>query len=379
MTDTSDDFRNIPGVEKQILVPTTAQSPKSSEAAAVHLKNGDILLMWTQFLEIDQLPENERPPYSPKRYAAISDDGYACVSAMRSSDGGRTWSAPYVVVNDRDAEVNCMSPALTRMADGRLLLAYSWRSGGNHVDNHGPCAKRIRISNDEGQSWSEPVQITPQDGGYHTGCHDRAYTLASGRTLVQCHTLHPGPVKQMSNYVAYSDDYGQTWMLSNFVTEPVARGFEEASIVQRPDGSLLMIMRSWRGQSFYTESTDEGARWSDPYPSGVVTPAAPSLLTRLPDSDNLLLVWNSNHIPGAHHNLTRNPLLCAISKDGGQHWGLPKAIEINPDYQWSYPGVLFHDGYALLHYYRSHVQANGYRELVLARIPLDWFYDETAT
>jgi hypothetical protein len=70
-----------------------------------------------------------------------------------------------------------MSPALARLKDGRLMLAYSWRSGGNHKDNYGPCARRARFSSDEGATWSAPVRITPDDGTYHTGCHDRAWSL----------------------------------------------------------------------------------------------------------------------------------------------------------------------------------------------------------
>ncbi|MAS34001.1 MAG: hypothetical protein CL610_08335 [Anaerolineaceae bacterium] len=375
----TEDMREIEGVKKTLLVPSTDFAPKNTEGSMIHLQNGDILFLWTQFVDIDQLPEAERPPFSGKRRAPTSDDGYARVMGMTSTDGGFTWSEPRVYVDDADAEINCMSPALTRMADGRLLLAYSWRSGGNHVDNHGPCAKRVRISDDEGETWSEPVQITPQDGLYYTGCHDRAYTLPSGRVLVQCHTLHPGPAKKMSNFVAYSDDNGSTWQLSNFVTEPIARGFEEASISRRNDGSLLMIMRSWRGHAYYTESFNDGASWSEAYSAGVVAPAAPSLLANLPDSDNLLLIWNPVYIPDVPHNLTRHPLLCAISNDQGRSWGPPKALEVSPDYQWAYPGILFHDGMALVHYYRSHVARNGCREMVLAHVPINWFYDEFAT
>ena len=305
-----DDLREIPGIKKQILAPSTAFAPKNSEGSAIHLKNGDILMLWTEFVDVEQLPESERPPQSAKRRAVNSDDGYARISGMISSDGGLTWSDPRVYVDDHDAEINCMSPAVTRMQDGRLLLAYSWRSGGNHVDNHGPCAKRVRISDDDGETWSDPIRITPDDGLYYTGCHDRAYTLASGRVLVQCHTLHPGAEKRMSNFVAFSDDHGANWSLSNFVTEPIARGFEEASIVRRRDGNLLMIMRSWRGHAFYTVSKDEGATWSEAYPSGVISPAAPPLIVNLPDSNDLLLIWNPTYIPDAPHNLTRHPMLC---------------------------------------------------------------------
>lgn len=372
-------MRDIPGVHKQILVPSTPLAPKNSEGTLIHLNNGDLLFLWTEFVDTDRLPAFARPPASAKRRAPTSDDGYARISGMTSADGGFTWSAPRVYVDDPDAEINCMSPALARLPDGRLLLAYSWRSGGNHVDNHGPCARRVRLSADEGATWSDPMRLTPDDGAYYTGCHDRAYVLPSGRVLVQCHTLHAGPEKRMSNFVAYSDDNGATWALSNLVTEPVARGFEEASIARRSDGRLLMVMRSWRGQAFYTESADAGATWSAAYPSGVIAPAAPSLMVNVPDSDDLLLIWNPLYIPDAEHNLTRHPLLCAISPDGGRTWGLPKALETDPAYQWAYPGICFHGDYALVHYYRSHIDQRGYRELVLAHVPVGWFYDEYAT
>lgn len=374
---TSTGFHPLPGAHKMVLAAATPLAPKHSEASAIHLQDGAILLLWTEFLDPEQMPAAERPPASPMRRSPTSDDGYARISGMRSEDGGYTWSKPWVVVDDRDARINCMSPALARLADGRLLLAYSWRSGGNHLDNEGSSAKRVRISDDEGQSWSEPVQITPDDSGYHTGCHDRALTLPSGRVLVQCHTLHPGAAKRMSTYVAYSDDNGRSWRHSNFLSQPISRGFEEACIVPREDGSLLMVMRSWRGQSFYSESTDDGATWSVPYPSGVVTPDAPTLLARLPASNDLLMVWNSNYVPGGRHTQTRCPLLSAISKDGGRTWGLPKAIEVDPSYEWGYPGVLFHEDRALLHYFRRRVDGDAHREVVLAHIPLDWFYDAT--
>lgn len=377
MLETPEGCREISGIRKQIIAPSTQFAPKNSEGSAIHLLDGSILLLWTEFVDTDLLPEDQKPPESRKRRAVTSDDGYARVSGIRSTDVGLTWSQPRVYADDPDAEINTMSPALTRLPDGRLLMAYSWRSGGNHPDNHGPCAKRVRISGDEGETWSDPIQITPGDGLYYTGCHDRAYTLPSGRVLIQCHTLHPGQEKRMSNFVAYSDNNGTTWSLSNFISQSVSRGFEEASIARRKDGNLLMIMRSWRGQAFYTESFDEGATWSEAYPSGIIAPAAPSLITNLPDSDDLLLIWNPVYIPAAKHNLTRHPLLCAISKDDGRTWGLPKALETSEHYQWAYPGILFHEGTALVHYYRSHVNQDGCREMVLAHVPIDWFYDET--
>lgn len=381
-------LRQIPGIAKQILVEATAVAPKQSEGTAIALENGDLLFMYAEFFDTALLPESERPAFSPMRGSALGDDAYARINAITSRDGGRTWSAPRLVVDDRDAQVNCISPALTRMPDGRLLLAYSWRNSGNR--DKAEAARRVRFSDDEGQSWSDPIRVTPDDGTYHTGCHDRAYTLSSGRVLLQCHTLFPSvATKQMGVYVARSDDNGATWALSDVLTEPTTRYFEEGSLVERADGSLLMALRSSLGNAFFTESGDGGATWSTPRPSGVVAPMAPTLLTRFPGSDDLLMLWNSNYNPDDVLGGLRCPLLCAVSRDNGRTWGLPKALETDPAHWWEYPGVFFRGDEALVHYRRvirprrpEDLARTGFGgwpdqrcDLILARVPIAWFYE----
>ena len=392
------------GLERQLLRPFSALNPKNSEGSGIVLKDGSLLLLWTEFLDVDLLPEKDRPPFSPLRKslrdAPNNDDGYARISGIISRDGGFTWSAPRVYVDDRDARVNTMSPALVRLPDGRIMVAYSWRSGGNHADNYGPCARRARFSSDEGATWSDPVRLTPDDGMYHTGCHDRAWVLPSGRVLVQCHTNTPRPGggkyrDQKQVYIAYSDDAGRTWKNSPRLTEPVARGLNEACIAPRRDGSLLMVLRSWRGYSYLSESIDQGATWTPPRPSGITVPDAPTYLARIPGTDDLLMIWNCNfnlrprhdlrlpagdgHAPRTvavvSHAVSRCPLLCAVSRDGGRTWGLPKVLEDDINCEWAYPGVLFHRGTALVHYFRAPMIERR-RELMLTRVPIKWLYED---
>jgi Neuraminidase (sialidase) len=292
------------------------------------------------------------------------------------------------VVADKDALVNCISPGLTRMKDGRLLLAYSWRSGGNGVENYGHCAKMVRISSDEGATWSERIRITPDNNDYHTGCHDRAYTLDNGRVMVQCHTIIPPNVAKpvgkdyrrtiMGTYFAYSDDNGKTWQRSEVTMDPImglGGRFEEASLAQRADGSLIQFIRSWHGQSFVAESTNRGTTWSAPHASGVPSSLAPTYLTRLPNSADLLMIWNPNWNPDAQIAGVRSLLACAVSTDGGKTWGLPKALETDPNYWSEYPGVTFLDGQALVHY-RVFTADRKRCDLAQARVPIAWFYDE---
>ena len=379
-------LRKIPGIEKSIVVTATPMAPKHGEQSVIRLKDGSLFLLWSEFLRTDLMPAAERPPESPLRRSPTGDDGYARISGMVSSDGGRTWSKPRVVVDDRDAMVNNISPGLTRMADGRLLIAYSWRNGGHGAANFGNCAKMVRISSDEGQTWSERIRITPNNTEYHTGCHDRAYTLDNGRVIVQCHTIlprdtaKPGPSYRslcMGTYFAYSDDHGHTWKRSGVTLDPIAGRegrFEESSMVQRADGSLLQVIRSWHGQSFYSESTDRGSTWSPPRPSNVFSALAPTLIVRIPNSSDLLMLWNPSWNPDAFIAGVRSVLAAAISRDGGKTWGLPKALETNVN-QWSeYPSVIFDGDHAIL-YYRVFPLDRKRCDLIQARVPMKWFYE----
>ena len=353
----------------------------------IKLKDGRLLLLWSEFLRADLLPAANGRRISPLRRDPTGDDGYARISGMTSSDGGRTWSKPWIAVDDKDALVNCISPGLTRMKDGRLLLAYSWRSGGNGPNNYGNCAKMVRFSSDEGKTWSARVRVTPENSEYHTGCHDRAFTLDNGRVLVQCHTILPPGVAQpgdgyrrtcMGTYYAYSDDNGKTWRRTEVMLDPIAAKagrFEEASMAQRADGSLVQFIRSWHGQSFISESTDRGSTWSVPRPSGVFSALAPSVVVRMPNSADLLMLWNPTWNPTAPISGVRSVLACAISRDGGKTWGLPKALEADAT-QWAeYPGITFDGEHALVHYRVFNLDRKRC-DLAQARVPTRWFYDE---
>lgn len=377
----------IAGIEKSLVVNATPVAPKNGEQTVIKLKDGRLFLLWSEFLRADLLPPAERPPDSPLRRDPTGDDGYARISGMTSGDGGRTWSKPWVVIDDKDALVNCISPGITRLKDGRLLLAYSWRSGGNGANNYGNCAKMIRISADEGKTWSERTRVTPDNSEYHTGCHDRAYTLDDGRVLVQCHTILPPGIAQpgdsyrrtcMGTYYAYSDDNGKTWKCTDVMLDPLAGKagrFEEASMAQRADGSLVQFIRNWHGQSFASESIDRGSTWSAPRPSGVFSALAPSLVVRLPDRADLLMIWNPTWNPAAQISGLRTVLACAVSRDGGKTWGLPKALEADST-QWAeYPGVTFDGNHALVHY-RVFNTDRKRCDLAQARVPISWFYDD---
>jgi hypothetical protein len=116
-------------------------------------------------------------------------------------------------------------------------------------------------------------------------------------------------------------------------------------------------------------------------PSGIVTPAAPSLLTRIPENGHLLLVWNPHYNPDRSLRDQRCTLLCAVSRDDGRSWELPKALETDTRCSWDYPSVLFHGSDVHLFYRRGSSATNaegkpyGVYDLIHARMPVSWLYD----
>ncbi|MEM9017820.1 MAG: sialidase family protein [Verrucomicrobiota bacterium] len=73
----------------------------------------------------------------------------------RSTDGGKTWSVP------RSIGVWGLPSHLLKLSDGRLLMSYGYRRRpyGNHV----------RISEDNGGTWSDPITISSDGAGSDLG------------------------------------------------------------------------------------------------------------------------------------------------------------------------------------------------------------------
>ncbi|MGH7578518.1 MAG: sialidase family protein [Longimicrobiales bacterium] len=97
--------------------------------------------------------------------------GQFVVYQTRSTDGGLTWGEPQVVVTRPD--VDLCEPGLIRSPDGRQL-AMLLRENGRTRNSF------ITFSNDEGQSWSQPVELP----GALTGDRHQAIYTPDGRIFI---------------------------------------------------------------------------------------------------------------------------------------------------------------------------------------------------
>lgn len=97
-----------------------------------------------------------------------------------SSDGGKSFSRPH------DIGVWGLPSHLLRLRDGRLLMSYGHRRA--------PFGNQARISEDEGQSWSEAITISSDGAGGDLG-YPSTVELADGSLITVWYELRPGSSK----------------------------------------------------------------------------------------------------------------------------------------------------------------------------------------
>lgn len=315
------------------VAPVGPQNTRNSEASIVPLKDGTLLLGWTDF------------------YAGNgADHGPARISGKLSNDKGRTWGEKYTLI-ENDGGCNVMEVNFLRLTTGELALFYCQKN-----TESTDCRIMMRTSSDEGKTWINPKQLS--DSGKYTGLtNGRSIRLRSGRILLEA--WEGGYC-----YCVLSDDDGKTWRESQHIKPAGGECFENACI-ELKDGKVLMLMRTGLGGQFKSISSDGGETWSDPVITQLAGTAAPVSISRIPKTDDLLAIWTHN--PGGKK---RNPLTSAISKDEGETWENFRNLEEIPDDAWAYPAVTWIENRALVTYFNY----KGGLSLKLKSLPSGWFY-----
>lgn len=315
-----------------VVAPVGPNNPRNSEAAIVPLKDGSLLLGWTEFYAGDG-----------------ADHGPARISGKISKDNGKTWGDKFTLI-ENDGGCNVMEVNFLRAKDGKLMLFYCQKNSEN-----ADCRVMMRTSADEAKTWSAAKQLSA-DSKYTGLTNGRSIRLKSGRIVLEAW-------ENGDSYCYLSDDDGATWRESQRVKVP--NGSWEPACVELKNGDVLMLMRTGNGGQYKSISKDGGDTWSAPIETPLKGSAAPVSISRVPSTGDLLAIWNHN--PGASG---RNPFTAAISKDEGETWTNFRNIEDAPNDQWAYPAVTWLDGNALLTYFNY----AGGLSLQLKLLPQEWFY-----
>lgn len=307
------------------------------------------------------------------------DNDFGEIVAVRLGVTGRPAMEERVIVPAPADGLNAMSPALRRLPDGRIGLLYS------HRQSTRVASRRFLSSSDEGSTWSEPVIVA--EGGYRTGCHDRFTILSDGRLIAPCHGGDDFDSQYRKIWVAWSDNLGATWRMGDEIVLPrlawpgvpgMESGCNEPGVAERTDGSLLMTMRTAMGTQFCCESTDRGRTWSSPRSLEVTSPSAPAHLSRIPGTDDLLLLWTPNYDSRVPMQGDRHTLMACVSSDGGRSWphARRKIVLHDPSRNTDYPAVHYRgkDVWIALRQSDNPRVIQGRMSTGLIKLPLSWLY-----
>ena len=340
-------------VHKNRLLPPSPSNPRNSEGSMVELTDGRILLAYAHF------------------YGGGSDDSSAYIAMRESTDRGRSWSTEDVTLVENEGDHNVMSASFLRLATGEIALFYLVKN------SREDCKLYMRKSNDEAETWGEPVCATPQDG-YHVVNNDRVVQLSSGRLVVPA-AHHP--VREDTRFRGgismcfLSDDGGATWRRSQselHAPDNVTSGFQEPGVIELKDGRLMMLMRTTAGCQFRSYSADGGVTWSGAEPTDIMSPCSPATLRRIPITGDILMVWNDHAGDRAKFEQKRTPLTTAVSRDEGQTWTNVKVLEDDPDGWYCYTSALFVEDRVILAYCAGNKDIGGLNLLQVTNVDVEW-------
>lgn len=208
--------------------------------------------------------------------ASLRDHAENDIVLKRSVDGGRTWEPLQVVDEDGSNALNNPTAVVVRET-GRVLLMYQRYAKG--FDEHkaepghdGPriCRTFITHSDDDGVTWSEPLDVTGQVKR-PTEVTSTATGPGIGIQLVRGRhggrilmPFNQGPHGKWQVYAAFSDDGGKSWRYGETAKEGTRGYANEVQFVELLDGSLMLNARNQGGDKLrkLAISRDGGQTWS---------------------------------------------------------------------------------------------------------------------
>ena len=229
-----------------------------------------------------------------------------------STDEGGSWEEPRTLI-DPPGLTRVFDPCLWHDPSGKLWLFHN-RSNVEQAD-HTLWAITTTGSDGRSPEWSEPRQIDV--GAPFAFRLNKPTVLTSGAWLLPVTWAREAPGdwfawdKQLQG-VAISTDQGSTWALHGAVEAPAWA--LENMVLERTNGSLLMLMRTGAGVLWQSHSADGGLTWSPGSPTDIVNPGVRFFLRRLASGRVLLI-----NTPNPRERTTMYAYLS--DSDDGLGWG----------------------------------------------------------
>lgn len=345
-----------------LFLPTGEGNPRNGEGTFTRLSDGRILFAYTHYYGDDW-----------------HDHAIARIEGCYSSDEGETWSESVALLEKDDEAQNLMSPSLFLLSDGALGMVYLRKEV---VGDQLYCNPWFRRSDDFGATWSEAV-LCVDESLYYCAVNDCA-CISGGRILIPMsrhapHTTNGAPRKNARPtdlLIVCSDDNGKTWRNLSSYKDPFETTIDmaEPGVYIRENGEMWSWCRTGAGHQYQCFSRDGGKTMSGVAPNFCFTsPDSPMRVKKC--GKYLTAVFNPipfNCLSDKKEQWKspkRSPLVCAVSTDDGDSFGLNGVTPINGRHDkfvkncylleddrsnsYCYPAIQpVEDGF-LVHYYHS--------------------------
>jgi len=338
-----------------------------------------------------------------KRSAGVSDWDDIRILMRRSTDDGKTWSAPRSIADVPGPKTkNPFALAMKNVEPNDVTynnpVMIADKAGTVHMLF---CLEYMRVfyqrSDDDGLTFSAATEITVAFEGFKkeypwkvlaTG-PNHSIQLKSGRLVVPVwlSTGEGGNAHRPSvTATIFSDDGGKTWKAGEIAVPCTDEWINpnETVAVELNDGRVMLNVRneSKAHRRLLVTSADGATGWSKPkFDDALLEPICMGGTVRYRhDGKNLILFSNPHNLEKAAgkaelgKNRDRKNLSVKVSDDEGQSWKINKPLEPGPS---MYSDLAVTQSGTILCFYGSSGEGKGVAafaggQLTLARFNLEW-------
>ena len=290
----------------------------------------------------------------------------------RSLDGGTHWEGMRVIRESKEGGVGDASLLLDH-SNGRVWCFHNYGPPGIGFQNAKPGTRtgpdtlhfEAIYSDDSGETWSGPVDLTPQvkDPAWQAmfAASGTDVQISTGRFLVPLVIRDAKGILHSLN--AYSDDHGKTWRAGS----PIGQGTDESHNVELKRGVVLQNMRDGDTRAV-ARSRDGGISFGPvSHDAALIDARCNAGITRYHRNGVDMLVF-TNAASEKRENLT-----VKLSYDGGTTWPVARVIDAGPS---AYSTVIpLRDGSIGVLYERG--EKNPYERITFARFNLGWVNEKS--
>lgn len=338
-----------------------------------------------------------------KRSAGVSDWDDIRILMRRSTDDGKTWSAPTSIANVEGPkaknpfalkmknvdpnDVTYNNPVMIADKDGTVHMLF--------------CLEYMRVfyqrSDDDGLTFSKPVEITAAFDAFKrdydwkvlaTG-PNHSIQLKTGRLVVPVwlSTGTGGNAHRPSvTATIYSDDQGKTWKAGDIAVPCTDEWINpnETVVIELNDGRVMLNVRSESKthRRLITTSKDGATGWSTPkFDDALLEPICMAGIVRYNHGGQSAILFSNPHnldkekgAPEPGKNRDRKNVSVKLSRDEAQTWTVNKSIEPGPS---MYSDIAVTQAGTILCFYGRSGDSKGVAafaggRLTVARFNLEW-------